>query len=340
MKLKRIILNNYRQHRNVDVTFNGLLVGILGRNGSGKSHFIEAILYALTGDYDGVKDELTAWGATDGSVTLVFTHKNVEYTIYRATNTNTATLSTDDGEIARGIKKVNASLEEILGVDKTLYKNAVFAKQAEIDAVLFTEPKNRALGFQRLSGLGDAKKVHETLKDVISANPIMYNYQESLDEAVERKVNIVAQIEELEQEQKTYENVDITPIITNINKLTSTIDKSKLKIETINRLATLREDLKLKESKLNKTIEYDEYVTCTNNVPVLAKKLEELRLARDTINALNVYTDKKAETEGEIIAYTNKIESLVECCNLAKETLTRLKSELDLYKKLAAVLSS
>lgn len=192
MHLKRIELTNYRQHRQLDVDFSGNLIAILGQNGSGKSNLIGAIQFALTGEQPGfTKADLTTWGEKEGSVKLVFEagSRNEEFVIVRKTNGD-VTL-TVGGETIKQARKVEEALREKAGLDKELIRQIVFVPQKGIDAILFDDPKNREVAFQRLIGIGNASKIYEALRTEIAA----YDKPQGFDEAIARSRQQLAEQE-------------------------------------------------------------------------------------------------------------------------------------------------
>ena len=183
MHLKRIELTNYRQHRQLDVDFSGNLIAVLGPNGCGKSNLIGAIQFALTGEQPGfTKADLTTWGEKEGSVRLFFTAgpRNDEFVVTRKTNGDVV-LKVGD-ETVKQAKKVEEALREKAGLDKELIRQIVFVPQKGIDAILFDDPKNREVAFQRLIGIGNASKIYEALRTEIAA----YDKPQGFDEAIAR----------------------------------------------------------------------------------------------------------------------------------------------------------
>lgn len=196
MHLKRIELTNYRQHRKLDVDFTGNLIAVLGQNGSGKSNLIGGIQYALTGEQPGfTKADLTTWGEKEGSVRLFFTagSRNDEFVITRKTNGD-VTLKVGD-ETIKQAKKVEEALREKAGLDKELIRQIVFVPQKGIDAILFDDPKNREVAFQRLIGIGNASKIYEALRTEIAA----YDKPQGFDEAIARAKQQLAEQEGIAQ---------------------------------------------------------------------------------------------------------------------------------------------
>ena len=183
MHLRRIELTNYRQHRKLDVDFSGNLIAVLGPNGCGKSNLIGAIQFALTGEQPGfTKADLTTWGEKEGSVRLFFTagSRNDEFVVTRKTNGD-VTLKVGD-ETIKQAKKVEEALREKAGLDKELIRQIVFVPQKGIDAILFDDPKNREVAFQRLIGIGNASRIYENMRTEIAA----YDKPQGFDEAIAR----------------------------------------------------------------------------------------------------------------------------------------------------------
>ena len=183
MHLRRIELTNYRQHRQLDVDFDGNLIAIVARNGAGKSNLLGAIQFALTGEHPGAtKADLTTWGEKEGSVRLFFTagSRNEEFVVTRKTNGD-VTLKVG-GETIKQARKVEEALRDKAGLDKELIRQIVFVPQKGIDAILFDDPKNREVAFQRLIGIGNASKIYEALRTEIAA----YDKPQGFDEAIAR----------------------------------------------------------------------------------------------------------------------------------------------------------
>ena len=169
MILKRLKLKNYLQHTEKNIEISGTLIAVVGKNGAGKSNLLGAIQFALTGEQPGyAKSELLSWGAKDGTATLEFEHNGAEGKITRSISGSAAEFTYGDVTV-RGITAVAAAIKEHLGVDKDLAKQIVFVRQAEIDSILFTDPRVRELSFQRMMGIGDVAKIYDTLGKKLSS---------------------------------------------------------------------------------------------------------------------------------------------------------------------------
>ena len=173
MKLKKIKLANYRQHKDLEIDFSGNMIAVVGRNGSGKSNFLGAIQFALTGEQPGFnKEDLLNWEAAKsgegGYVDLEFVHNGMECRIQRRIEKPAVTLMIGWDKFS-GTKKVQEAMETILHIDKDVLRQSVFVRQTEVESVLFDDPRERELAFQKLVGLGDAAKHNKFLTDFLAA---------------------------------------------------------------------------------------------------------------------------------------------------------------------------
>ena len=203
MILKRLQIRNYKQHDKQDISFDGNIIGVVGPNGKGKSNLLGALHFAFGGEQPGSKKgDLLKWGAATGSVELDFEHQGLEGKIYRELHSSTAKL-TFGGDEYNGITKVADVIYEQLGMDKDLLRQAIFVRQAEIDAILFTDPRVRELAFQKLCGMGDAAKVHKKLGEIIGEMKTPPNYDEQITEGTQRHKEMHDRLKGLQTTQAT-----------------------------------------------------------------------------------------------------------------------------------------
>lgn len=197
MILKRLVLENYKQHDKIDQTFTGNVIGVVGNNGSGKSNLLGSMHFALAGEQPGFdRADLLKWGTASGRVELFFSHNGIDGHITRALDTSSASFTYGTAKY-NGIAKVKDAILEHLGMDKDLLKQTIFVRQAEIDNILFTEPRARELAFQRLCGIGDAAKVNKQLGEIISKIGTPPNYDEQITEGTARHAQMLERVKEL-----------------------------------------------------------------------------------------------------------------------------------------------
>lgn len=203
MKLKKLILKNYKQHAFKEITFEGNIIGVIGPNGSGKSNLLGALHFALAGEQPGFnKSDLLRWGEAEGSVELHFDHNGIACEIARSLHSAAVYFKHGNDETT-GSKKVEERVSVLLGMDKDLLKQAIFVRQAEIDAILFTDPRVRELSFQKLCGIGDAAKIHKKMGDELTLLAVPPNYDEQIAEATKRYKDTVDRCATLKTQAST-----------------------------------------------------------------------------------------------------------------------------------------
>ena len=203
MILHEIHLKNYKQHEDCNEKFGETITVVVGPNGTGKSNLIGAVQFALTGEQPGFnKADLLRWGSSEGYVRLQFEHEGVECDITRYINNSTVTLKLmypgDVEEEITGITKVAEKLNELIGVDRDIMRQAVFVGQAEIDKILFTDQSVRERAFQRLMGVGEASKIHKEIGDVLSEFSDVPDYTLPIAQNEEQYQAILMRIEALQ----------------------------------------------------------------------------------------------------------------------------------------------
>lgn len=198
MKLKRLILHNYKQHIDREQVFEGHFIGVVGRNGSGKSNLLGSLNFAMGGEQPGFKkQDLLRWGADDGHVILEFEHNGVQGRIYRELHSSRAEFKYGD-ESYTTATAVAAGIGAHLGLDKDILKQTIFVRQAEIDSILFEDPRIRQLAFQKLCGIGDAAKIHKKLGEEIAGLNVPPDYGEQIAEGKVRYAEMETRLNQLQ----------------------------------------------------------------------------------------------------------------------------------------------
>lgn len=166
MRISKLVLINWRQHRRFEVEFGDFTI-IRGPNGSGKTNLVDAVIFALTG-HGGDQSSICQWAAQEeeAKVTLHFRHREeaccVERTIPREPGRPTAVLTKNDEEI-RGIRNVNQAISGLLGIDEKLIRQYLFVPQWEIFAFVSSTDAARAAIFGRLFGTEKAERINKLI---------------------------------------------------------------------------------------------------------------------------------------------------------------------------------
>lgn len=172
MRLSRLRLVNYRRFADASIQFPDGLIGIVGRNGAGKSSVIEAILWALFG-HDAArtnKDLLKRQAAAPGDdvvVQLEFEVEGIRHTITRrlrgrSLQPEAAVESMGMLAVAPGPnswEQANLLITRILGFDRASFEATVVAKQGELAALSELRPAQRKkvlLGMLGIDRIDDA----------------------------------------------------------------------------------------------------------------------------------------------------------------------------------------
>ena len=143
------------------------MVGIVGRNGSGKSNFVSAINYCVTGEFERKKDRLISLGETTGSIEVELEiNSGLTIVVTRALKGARAELKFSDGRPdITGADAVNEALLTLLDIDKTTLKNIVFVGQDELTALLYSRDSERERLAQQFFGIDRAVRIERILSD-------------------------------------------------------------------------------------------------------------------------------------------------------------------------------
>jgi DNA repair exonuclease SbcCD ATPase subunit len=201
-------LENVFQHKNKEHHFRTGITGVMGRNGSGKSNFLEALHFAQTGNTGpGLqKGDLLSWGATAGQTVFEFEHNGNTYTLTRRLHTAYIKLEGDNMEKPLKASEANAFMEDVLGMSFKAFYETCWTPQGTLTSILTMSHAARVAFFQRLAQTRDA----ETIRGIIQENginklPAYPDRTEQIEEFMKEVNALGEQITGLETESQNVE---------------------------------------------------------------------------------------------------------------------------------------
>lgn len=178
MKLLRLEITNFRQHRDCTLEFKDGLTGIIGLNGAGKSTLIEAISFALFGSkaLRGKVEDVPSRGVKVGtSVSLWIALDGVVYRVVRSMSDAELYLGGEATPIVTGNREVVSKIVSILGMSYEEYLATFYTEQKGLEFLSgkrgATEREKfivRMMGFDKLEDIqellrSDKRDIRNTL---------------------------------------------------------------------------------------------------------------------------------------------------------------------------------
>jgi exonuclease SbcC len=170
MRLRRLKLENFRQHLDTEIEFADGMTAIVGPNGSGKSTILEAIGYALYSENRANKDQIPSYWQENKkySVTLEFELDERTYRVFR-TESKAGLEENISGiweERAEGPRSVTKQIETLLGLTYSRFINSFCALQKELE-FLKLGAANRRDEIAKMLGFDDLRLAEERAKTAV-----------------------------------------------------------------------------------------------------------------------------------------------------------------------------
>jgi DNA repair protein SbcC/Rad50 len=162
MILSKLHLENFKKYTTYDIEFGEGLVGIIGKNGSGKSTIFEAILFALYGEFKsrGAKDVVRNANASTKDAVVVeldFEFESTEYKVQREFRGKALSANAKffkNGELTTtGAKEVTSAIVRLTGMSKDAFMHTLFASQKELTSLSTLKNEDRKKMIRKLLGL-------------------------------------------------------------------------------------------------------------------------------------------------------------------------------------------
>jgi exonuclease SbcC len=360
--ITRLELENFRRHNHLVVNFTEGFNYISGKNYSGKTTIVYAILLAFYGSkiLPGTVKRLSTRGQKKSfKVTLDF-QADKKYRIIR--KENNASLYKEEVLIANTVSEVNKAVEDIIGMDANTFKMMRVSTQGESAAILslgvtglhkFIEMVSKVsvisnviskantkqqvsegiLG--RLSPAEDLKLLDKEINDLKdSLNDSHASIKKSHDsiDTIGSNINkINEELLEYKLQYKKQENyrIKLASIISLIQNSTKNLEKYKsensLELYDLSPLEKkIVEIQKVQESLLSKQYEYE---TVKKEIEITHKSIREWGRVLDKCKKEDIHlTDEDLQTYDHA---KNEVHILYERAQNKKETLETLKSSLE-----------
>jgi DNA repair protein SbcC/Rad50 len=199
MLLRRLRLQNFRQHADTEIALGSGITGIIGANGTGKSTLLEAIAWAMygnqaaRGDKDSIRN-FRAKGRAPVRVEVDFTLGHHEYRVERSLSA--AELYQDGARVASTLTAVTERVGRLLGMQHQEFFNTYFTGQKELAVMSAMKPGERAQFLSRVLGYEKLRLAQEELRDRRSA---LTGELKGLEQGLSDPEEIAAQIAEAEE---------------------------------------------------------------------------------------------------------------------------------------------
>jgi len=302
-------LENFRRYENETIDFPDGLIGIVGKNGTGKSTLIEALGWCLYGN-DAAKtkkDEIKRSNASEKSeckVTLELLLDSDSLKVERSLRGKTLSshaqlfLNGEESASVNGALDVTKYIAKRTGMDHVTFFTSVFAKQKELAALSNLGKAERRKTVLRLLGVEQINDVVALIRvDLRENKKILEFLQENARDIDE----IIEGLKQLEESKKSK-----TDEITKIKSLVSNLDKS---------LKTVKEKFLTLEQKYKKHQQIEKQISEING-KINSKQDEKTNVELDLNDAL--------KAQKEYVKLQPKLEEF-----------TKIKSEKDEYDSIA-----
>jgi len=276
MKIENVTINNIRSYDEENIKFEDGLMLIHGDNGSGKSSLLSSIFGGLylsnVLDYidkDLNLDSLVRRTKDKGNIELTFSIGDDTYTVdwvisvtekdgERSASSTSCTLTGDTiDEPIEGVKAVNSTIQEIIGMSPESFVNSVYVQQGDITRMVDANDNERKEIIDGLLGLSKLDTYIERMDEVRKEIGAQVRTYSELIEEKERQLNKYDDKSKLNKELSNLKSKK-QESIEKKEKIQSNIEKYKKEKNNIkNKLDTYEEKVEkynLEKSKLDKLI--------------------------------------------------------------------------------------
>jgi DNA repair protein SbcC/Rad50 len=354
MRLRKLRLQNFRQHVDSRFEFQPGLTGIIGPNGAGKSTVLEAIAWAIYGAsaVRGTNDTIRfarAPGRARVLVELTFELGGHDFHVSRTMSSADVTLDNGITPVATGTSGVTTYLEQRIGMTREEFFNTYFTSQKELQFLARMGPKDRArflaqvLGYERLRYAQD--KARERRKELSAeANGLREALPDPADlsarksESEQRVKSAKAALTQAEQhsEESAAALAQLEPRWLDVQQQRERTREVQQEIEAATRDGeAARRDIERAQSELDRIAqaaqELEPLRARLRELPGAAREVERHVLLARVAERRRVLEDHERDTADELTRTLARLEQLKDSPDVLKQAgqeLARLNERL------------
>jgi exonuclease SbcC len=256
MILSKLRLENFKKYSAKTIEFGEGLIGIIGKNGSGKSTIFEAIFFALYGELrnKGYKDIIKNSNADAKDAVVVELEFEFDAAIYRVVRefrgkamSANAKFYKNQELITSGAKEVTSSITSLTKMSKDAFVNTLFASQKELTSLSTLKNEDRKKMIRRLLGL---EKIDFIERELVEKSRELKREIEAFKEV------LLGEAEIKQKEKQIKENIASKEALAKDEKSkTKELDALKTKEREIKKELTIFAETKEKKQKLASQLE-------------------------------------------------------------------------------------
>jgi DNA repair protein SbcC/Rad50 len=338
MILTNLKLENFKKYKYFEIAFDSGLIGIIGKNGAGKSTIFEAILFALYGELKSKGDKEVVRNSNASSkdaviVELDFEFDTIEYKVIREFRGKTlsanAKLYKNTELITTGAKEVTTSIVNLTKMSKDAFVHTLFASQKELTSLSNSKPEERKKMIRKLLGL---EKIDFVEKELIEKSRELKREIGAFAEVLLSAEDISIKKEYIVEYTKQSQEIQ-----KDISTRTTLLDSTKIEEQTIKQELELYTKTKEQKQNLHARCELlkNSIKSHQVNQDKLSNELNNLKTKQDELRGLQSVKEEYISLH-ESIKEQEKLKEF----HIRKEGLILEQNELrDQYKKAKETIS-
>jgi len=376
MKPVKLIISAFGPYARVqEIDFSTLkeqIFVISGSTGAGKTTIFDAISFALFGEPSGSSRDRDSFRSdfaqpdTETFVELVFELRGKTYKIRRSpqqeqrklrgegytTRNSDAELLMPDGSLITKILSVDEKINDLMGINKSQFKQIVMLPQGEFRKLLEADSSERELIFRKIFGTEGFAEIQKRLED---ESRDLYKAVHDIKTEIDTHIkHFDLGSDQSLEEIRTNKNVNIDKFIEEVTKLSEKdkteiqLFKSQLEIITASQ-GVLKEEI-AKNTEINKKLRdteqiKQEYTAALTKIDEFKQKETSLEYARKAlpINEVDEQCKKSKQSieikTGQLTLAKERAEKSSKDYASSKEIFNAEKEKEPLRKKIEAELS-